>query len=125
MGANKATLSLRNGTGLPASEMVFEEAGLERVLAVYQQCVGRTLLRATLPVKAAFTLCTAATNQAQAAAVFERALAEHDIVAVPDGDKFMILAPKEMEPELKARAIKRKSDVPGRVSAASSADRER
>ncbi|HXP63377.1 MAG TPA: hypothetical protein VN829_22940, partial [Dongiaceae bacterium] len=120
-GANEATLSLRNGTGLPAFEIVFEEAGLEPVLAVYQECVGRTLLRATLPVKAAFTLRTTATSQAQAAAVFERALAEQGIVAVPDGDKFMIVAPKEMEPELKARAIKRKSDVPGSVSAASAA----
>ncbi len=102
-----------NRTNTPAPEIVLKDAGLEKVLALYQDFAGRTLLRAPLSPRLSFTLSCAATNQAQTARALERALAEQGIFTVPDGDRFMIVAPKEMESALRARAVKSKSVLPG------------
>ena len=108
-GTDEVTLALSNRTSLPAPGIVLEDSSLDQVLALYQWSVNRTLLRAPLSPRLSFTLSGVATNQAQAARLIERALAEQDIVTVPDGDKFMIVAPKEMESSLKAWPAKSKS----------------
>ena len=91
------TLTFRDQTfrlepGRPG--LLLEGAGLNQVLTLYQQFVGRTLLIHPALPAVAFTLNAAAANPAEAALVLQKEFATHGIATIPDGDKFTMIVPQ-------------------------------
>lgn len=79
-------------------------ADLPFVLELYSRFSGRSVLRPpTLPA-IAVTLRATATNELAAAAMLERALAEKNIVTIPDGDKFVIVVTKAQAATVQPRS---------------------
>lgn len=73
--------------------ILLNDAELELVLKLYQESVGRTLLRSPLLPRTSFTLRATRTNQAQTALLLEKALGEKGITTILDGDKFVLVVP--------------------------------
>jgi RNA polymerase sigma factor (sigma-70 family) len=71
-----------------------ENVDLKVLLAMYAEITGRTVLRPALP-QLLFTIKASPTNQVEAALILEKALAEKGIVAIPDGDKFVMVVPHD------------------------------
>jgi hypothetical protein len=69
-------------------------AQLDLVLGLYARCKGRTLLRSPRLPSAALTTAVSVADEAQAALALEKGLAEHGIVAIPDGEKFVMVVPQ-------------------------------
>jgi hypothetical protein len=84
-----------------AGSLEFVGAGIDPVLSLYAECKGSTLLRWPRLPATSFTLAASTTNQAQAALVLEKALAERGIATIQDGDKFLMVVP-----ESEATAVK-------------------
>lgn len=90
------TLSLRpqvTQVEAAAGSLELVDAGLDPVLSLYAECKGRTLLRSPRLPATSFTLAALTTNQAQAALVLEKALAERGIATIPDGERFLMVVP--------------------------------
>lgn len=94
-------------------------AELPFVLDLYSRISSRSVLRPpTLPA-ATVTLRAAATNELEAAAMVERALAEKDIVTIPDGDKFVFAVTKAQAAKVQPRSSQiRKATAPSHASEA-------
>jgi hypothetical protein len=82
----------------------FVGAEIDPVLSLYAECKGRTLLRWPRLPATSFTLAASTTNQAQAALVLEKALAEKGIATILDGDKFLMVVPESEATAVKPRS---------------------
>ncbi|EEF60459.1 RNA polymerase sigma factor [Pedosphaera parvula] len=71
----------------------FENLDLSHLLELYAQTAHRSILRPTALPQTSFTLNTSATNDAEAALLLEKALAEKGFTTVLDGDKFAMIVP--------------------------------
>jgi hypothetical protein len=89
-------LELKDRTSLSAASsqgLGFEGADLASVLKLYAELTKRTVLRYPALPNAKLTLNLATTNRAEIAAAIETAAASQGIVLVPDGEKFVLVAP--------------------------------
>jgi len=85
-----------NGTA-EKKTVELREISLHPMLDLYSQFSGRIILRHPQLSVQNFTLSAAPVNQAEAATVLEKALAEREIVSIKDGDKFLMVVPKPEE----------------------------
>lgn len=74
--------------------IVLEGASLEPVLSLYGEFSERTLLRSQPLPKVSFTVTAPTTDRAAAAQILEKALAERELAAIPDGKKFIMVVRK-------------------------------
>lgn len=79
-------------------------ADLPFVLDLYSRLTGRSVLRPPALPAVAVTLRATATNELEATAMVERALAAKNIVTIPDGDKFVIVVTKAQAATVKPRS---------------------
>jgi hypothetical protein len=77
------------------SQIALTNASLLSVLELYGDLSGHTLLYWPSLPEANFSLDGFASNRLQAASILEKALADTGIVIVADGDKFMMVLPKD------------------------------
>jgi hypothetical protein len=99
------TIVLKLSRQMPRPGIVLEDAGIKPVLALYQEFTGRTLLRwPDLPESSHLNLISAAADYGDAAAVLEKALATKQILAIPDGSKFIMVVPKSRAASVKPRS---------------------
>ena len=91
--------------------IVLTNASLQPVLTLYADCAQRTLLRSPALPDCAFHIRAAPANRAEAAAVFENALAAQGIVSIPDGEKFLRIVPKAQAALARTRAMESKFTV--------------
>jgi hypothetical protein len=101
--------------GAPHKNTVtLKEISLHPLLNLYSQFSGRTILRHPLLSPQTFTLSAAPANQAEAAAILDKALAEREIVSIMDGEKFMMVVPKLEEKNVRPASaeLKQASVIP-------------
>jgi len=84
--------------------LALEAAGLQTVLYLFAEFSDRTILQHPLLPNKQFSLASGATNRAEAAQILKRALSEKRIAVVPDGAKFLLVAPEEMISALNPRS---------------------
>lgn len=92
---NISALTLTNHLAGATLGMVFENASLEPVLALYARFSERTLLRSPGLAKPSFTMAAAAENRAAASLALEGALKDKGLATIPDGEKFMMVVPRD------------------------------
>ena len=102
-----SVLTLTNNASHAAanvSGIVFENASLEPVLRLHSGFSQRTLLRSPSLPRLSFSLVAGAENRAAAALAIQRALNEKGVATIPDGEKFMMIVPREQAASVKPRA---------------------
>jgi hypothetical protein len=107
----KAEESLKMGE-LPAESggtagkktIVLRQIRLQHLLNVYGQLSGKTLLRHPQLAEQNLTLTAAPADQAEAATVLEKALADREIACIKDGDKFIMVVPRSQEKNVKPKS---------------------
>jgi hypothetical protein len=96
---DNASSSTNHGPGI-----MFEGVSLQTVLNFFAEFSGRVILQHPSLQDTKFSLASSVTNRDEAAQVLKNALAEKQIVVVPDGSKFLLVAPKEMISTLNPRS---------------------
>lgn len=84
--------------------LALEDVSLHSVLQLLGSVSGRTVLQHPSLPTMKFTLANAVTNRAEAAQILMAALAEKQILVVPDGEKFWLVAPKAHASALNPRS---------------------
>jgi hypothetical protein len=80
--------------------LTLEDVGTATMLKLFAALSGRTVLQhPTLPALK-FTVKHSTTNRAEAAQILKDALTEKQITVVPDGEKFVLIAPKSQAANL-------------------------
>jgi len=74
--------------------IVLENVSLEPVLSLYGEFSERTLLRSQPLPNVTFTAAGSAPDRGAAAQILQKALAERELVAIPDGEKFIMVVRK-------------------------------
>ena len=74
--------------------MMLDAVSLQTVLDLFAMFSDRTLLQHPLLPNVSFSLATTATNRSEAAQVLKNALSGKRIAVVPDGSKFLLVAPE-------------------------------
>jgi hypothetical protein len=90
--------------GTPTPTIVLQLVHFHAVLALYQNFCQRTLLMHSKLSNPLFTFRSSATNEAGAIGDLEKAFTEREIVLVPDGEKFVMIAPKSVASALQPRS---------------------
>ena len=93
---------LEPGSATPT--IILQNVHFRSVLEIYQMFCHRTLLEHPKLSNRLFTFRSSATNEAGAVADLQKAFAEKDIVIVPDGEKFVMIAPKSVASGLEPRS---------------------
>lgn len=78
------------------SGLVLEGVNLQTVLNLFAEFSGHTLLQHPLLPNIKFSLARTVTNRNEAAQILKNALSEKRIAVVPDGPKFLLVAPEEL-----------------------------
>jgi len=87
--------------------LVLKNAGLGSVLHLYSRCTGCSLLQhPALPRQMKFSLASQAGTLTEARRAIEAAFAEKLITTIPDGERFIIVAPQSEVPQIKPNAPK-------------------
>jgi len=104
------SLPKRDGSSVPNPTLAFDDVDVDSLLALYAEFAGRTILRPGLP-KHSFTLAASPSNQAEAALVIEKALAEQELISMADGERFLMVLPKALAANARphSSALKSKS----------------
>jgi hypothetical protein len=76
--------------------MTLQEVNLQTVLTLLAEFSDRTVLQHPLLAAMRFSFASPVTNRNEAAQVLKNALMEKRIAVVPDGSKFLLVAPAEM-----------------------------
>ena len=107
-----------NGTDLewklktaPASGVtgiVLEDVELDSLLPLYAEMADRTVLHAALP-KVSVTISFPSTNRASVSSALTNVLKQKGIVAMLDGEKFVIVVPESLVSRVEPRSAKVKS----------------
>lgn len=102
-------LLLVSSVGLPAQNVstnppASQQVNLDKALVLYADLTERTVLQYPALPNARLTLNQATTNRAEVARMIETAAAAQGIVLVPDGKKFVLVAPESAAAKLKPRA---------------------
>jgi len=88
--------------------IVLQWVHFRSVLYLYQQFRQRTLLMHPKLSNPLFTFRSSATNEAGAIGDLEKAFAEREITLVPDGEKFIMIAPNFVASALQPRSTRAK-----------------
>lgn len=98
------TYKLPAGTNQPTASLVLRDTDIGQVLGLYAQFTDRTVLRSPRIQRVSLTIETSATNRTELAHLIEKALAEKEIVTIPDGDKFVMVVPQAEASTVKPRS---------------------
>jgi hypothetical protein len=94
--------------GTPTPTILLQNVNFRSVLDLYQNFCQRTLLMHPKLSNAPFTFRSSATNEAGAVGDLQKAFAEREIVMVPDGEKFLMIAPEYAAASLQPRSMQAK-----------------
>jgi len=89
--------------------IALKNTSLRAVLELYQRLSARTVLQSPLLPQTQFSLRASAATRTDAARVLERALAEKEILAIPDGENFMLVVPKSQAQAVSPHSSQTKS----------------
>ena len=89
-----ASLGGTNPSASGAISIMLTNAGLIPVLHLYADCAGRTLLRHPGLPDRSFRIRAAPADRAEAAMIFEQALAAQGVATIRDGEKFVRVVPE-------------------------------
>ena len=81
--------------------ITLEEVSLQTILNLFAAFSDRTVLQHPRLPTIKFTVASAVSNRNEAAQILKNALSEKRIAVVPDGSKFLLIAPEEMLSALK------------------------
>lgn len=98
------------GTATPT--ILLQNAPLRSVLDLYQNLCQRTLLMHPKIWNGPFTFRSSATNEAGAVGDLQKAFTERELVMVPDGEKFLMIAPEYAASALQPRSMQIKPNDP-------------
>jgi len=73
----------------PPPSLQLEQASVDLVLKLYSRLSNRSVLQSTLLPAGTVTATSGLTNRSEVLALLERRLADHGVVLVPDGEKFV------------------------------------
>jgi hypothetical protein len=90
--------------GTPTPTILLQNVHFRSVLALYQMFCNRTLLMHPKLSNSPFTFRSSATNEAGAVSDLQKAFTEREIVMVPDGEKFLMIAPEYAASALQPRS---------------------
>lgn len=99
-----SALTLTNHVADGIAGLVFESASFDQVLTLYAQFSERTLLRSPNLAKPSFTMATSAENRATASLALQNALNEKGVATIPDGEKFMMIMPRDQAAAVNPRS---------------------
>lgn len=84
----------------PAKPALPASVNLDKVLLLYGELSGRTVLRHPDLSNKTFVLNHTTTNRAELVRAIETAFTEKEIIAIPDGEKFVLVGAKSQEVQL-------------------------
>jgi RNA polymerase sigma factor (sigma-70 family) len=87
----QTTQAKNQSSNYPPDSLMFDNVDLFKVLEIYAEITHRSILRPSAIPAHTFTLKASPTNDAEAALIMEKALAEKWITSVIDGDKFIMV----------------------------------